>query len=92
MTQCPKSVRNEGILKSGQACQRASISAIDREGFPVQFAAVVERLAEGTLSRQKSAQELHIGYATLKRLIDAHPASGQQPGQCATTLAAKEGY
>ncbi len=67
-------------------------AVINREGFLDQFAAVVERLAEGTLSRQKAAQELHIGYATLKRLIDAHLAAGQQPGQCATTLAGKEGY
>ena len=31
---------------------------------------VLERLADGVLSRSQAAKELGIGYATLKRLID----------------------
>ncbi len=53
-------------------------TVIEREGFLEQFAAVVARLGEGTLSGRKAAQEMDIGYATLKRLLDArsHPANG----------------
>ena len=50
-------------------------SVIEREGFAQQFTAGVERLAEGVLSRRKAAMELDIGYATLKRLIDARVAA-----------------
>ena len=46
-------------------------SVMERDGFGREFAAVIERLSEGTLSRRQAAQELDIGYATLKRLIDA---------------------
>ena len=62
-------------------------AVIEREGFLEQFAVVIERLAEGTLSRSKAAQELEIGHATLKRLIDAHVAATQQRNRRATTLA-----
>ena len=43
---------------------------IDRRGFQKRFGAVLERLLAGKLSRRKAAQELGIGYATLKRLLD----------------------
>ena len=43
----------------------------DRRGFPKRFGAVLERLRAGDLSRRQAALELGIGYATLKRLIDA---------------------
>jgi transposase len=51
---------------------------IEREGFPQQFEAMVERLRSGDISRRRAAQELDIGYATLKRLLDAlpHPLAG----------------
>ena len=35
------------------------------------FLAVLERLRSGETSRRKAAKELNIGYATLKRLLDA---------------------
>lgn len=44
-----------------------------REGFPQQFEAMVERLRSGDISRRRAARELDIGYATLKRLLDALP-------------------
>ena len=50
---------------------------IDRDGFPQQFAEVIGRLGEGTLSRAEAAKELGIGSATLKRLIDARLAEIQ---------------
>ena len=48
----------------------------DRRGFDRRFGAILERLSSGELSRRKAAFELGIGYATLKRLIDAQEAAG----------------
>ena len=42
----------------------------ERDGFAQRFAAVVERLGPGGLSRRRAAKELDIGCATLKRLLD----------------------
>ena len=47
----------------------------DRRGFQKRFGAVLERLVAGNLSRRQAAQELGIGYATLKRLLDAREMS-----------------
>ena len=44
---------------------------IDRPGFAESFGAVLERLNAGEISRRQAARELGIGYATLKRLLDA---------------------
>ena len=43
----------------------------DRRGFKKRFGAVLERLSAGDISRRQAAEELGIGYATLKRLIDS---------------------
>ncbi|MCH8064122.1 MAG: recombinase family protein [Chloroflexi bacterium] len=43
----------------------------DRRGFNNRFGAILERLRTGDISRRKAAMELNIGYATLKRLLDA---------------------
>ena len=43
----------------------------DRRGFKNRFGAILERLKAGEISRRKAAKELNIGYATLKRLLDA---------------------
>ena len=43
----------------------------DRRGFKKRFGAVLERLNAEDISRRQAAQELGIGYATLKRLIDS---------------------
>ena len=43
----------------------------DRRGFKNRFGAILERLKAGDISRRKAAKELNIGYATLKRLLDA---------------------
>ena len=42
----------------------------DRRGFHARYKAILERLAEGDISRRRAARELGIGYATLKRLLD----------------------
>ena len=49
-------------------------SVMDRRGFKKRFGAVLERLQAGEISRGEAAKELGIGYATLKRLIDAQAA------------------
>jgi len=43
----------------------------DRDGFPQRFAAVAECIGPGGLSLRQAAKELDIGFATLKRLLDA---------------------
>ena len=43
----------------------------DRRGFSRRFGDILERLSKGTVSRRQAAIELGIGYATLKRLLDA---------------------
>ena len=47
----------------------------DQPGFEQRFSGVVERIESGELSRRKAALELEIGYATLKRLLDARGVS-----------------
>ena len=51
---------------------------MDRKGFRGRFGAVLERLRLGQVSRCQAARDLNIGYATLKRLIDAQEHEGGQ--------------
>jgi len=51
---------------------------MDRRGFKSRFGVVLARLHEGKVSRCQAARGLNIGYATLKRLIDARE---QESGQ-----------
>ena len=48
----------------------------DRRGFNKRFGDILERLNDGAISRRQAAIELGIGYATLKRLLDAN-SSGE---------------
>jgi len=50
---------------------------MDRKGFKGRFGAVLERLRLGQVSRCQAARELNIGYATLKRLIEAEQREDQ---------------
>ena len=43
----------------------------DKRGFKKRFGAILERLKRQEISRRRAAEELGIGYATLKRLLDA---------------------
>jgi transposase len=52
---------------------------MDREGFPLRFEAILELIRSGEISRRKAAQQLDIGYATLKRLLDALPQPPPAP-------------
>jgi DNA invertase Pin-like site-specific DNA recombinase len=52
----------------------------DRKGFNNRLNEVLDRLTAGYISRRKAAEELGIGYATLKRLLDdqaGNPAGGE---------------
>ena len=53
---------------------------MDRKGIKRRFGAVLECLTQGQVSRCQAARELGIGYATLKRLIDARNNDGS-PGE-----------
>ncbi|MBI4235738.1 MAG: recombinase family protein [Chloroflexi bacterium] len=53
---------------------------MDRPGFERRFGAILERLRVGEISRRRAAIELGIGYATLKRLLDAQ---AQNKGEAA---------
>lgn len=55
--------------KQGRRIGRPKVT--DRRGFIASFGAVVVRLQKGEISRRRAAEELGIGYATLKRLLDA---------------------
>ena len=50
---------------------------MDRKGFKGRFGVVLERLRLGQVSRCQAARELNIGYATLKRLIEAEQREDQ---------------
>jgi putative DNA-invertase from lambdoid prophage Rac len=59
--------------KEGQQIGRPKV--IDRPGFNRRFGDILERLDHGDISRRKAADELKIGYATLKRLLDGRNQS-----------------
>lgn len=50
---------------------------MDRKGFKGRFGVVLERLRRGQVSRCQAARDLNIGYATLKRLIEAEQREDQ---------------
>ena len=43
----------------------------DRPGFDMRYTAILERLGADSISKRQAARELNIGYATLKRFLDA---------------------
>ncbi|MDD5127234.1 MAG: recombinase family protein [Dehalococcoidales bacterium] len=58
----------ERARKQGHRIGRPMVT--DRPDFQKCFGAILERLAQGKVSRRQAAKELKIGYATLKRLLD----------------------
>jgi putative DNA-invertase from lambdoid prophage Rac len=60
--------------KQGHRIGRPRVT--DRKGFKSHFGAILEQLTQGQVSRRRAAQELGIGYATLKRLLDSREKSG----------------
>jgi hypothetical protein len=63
----------ERARQQGKRIGRPRVS--ERPEFEQEFAAVVERIGPGGLSRRQAARELGIGYATLKRLLDSQEIS-----------------
>ena len=61
----------ERARQQGKRIGRPRVS--ERPEFSQRFAAVVERIGLGELSRRLAAKELAIGYATLSRLLDNRP-------------------
>ncbi len=59
----------ERARQQGKRIGRPRVS--ERPEFSQRFADVAERISRGQLSRRQAARELAIGYATLKRLLDA---------------------
>ena len=64
----------ERARQDGKRIGRPKVS--EMPGFKENFKEVVELIDDGTLSRRKASIRLGIGYATLKRLLDARGASG----------------
>ena len=58
----------EQARQRGKRIGRPRVS--ERPEFEQRFTAVVERIGLGGISRRQAAQELGIGYATLKRMLD----------------------
>jgi transposase len=67
----------ERARKDGKRIGRPRVT--ERPEFLQQFATVIQRIGPGGLSRRQAATELAIGYATLKRLLDAQK---QTPDIC----------
>ena len=59
----------ERARQLGKRIGRPRVS--DEPGFEESFSEVVERIEARALSRRNAALELEVGYATLKRLLDA---------------------
>ena len=80
-----ESLRKGRAVKLGMAKARALGHRIgrpkvtERKGFNKRFGAVLERLSQGQVSRRRAAIELGIGYATLKRLLDARGNGNDRP-------------
>jgi hypothetical protein len=63
----------ERARQQGKRIGRPRVS--ERPEFSQRFAAIVERISLGQLSRRQAARELAIGYTTLSRLLDNQPQS-----------------
>jgi hypothetical protein len=68
-----------GMERARQAGKRIGRPRVtERPEFLKHYESVVNRIHNGQLSRRRAAKELEIGYATLKRLLDAQPPSTEQ--------------
>ena len=68
----------ERARRQGHKIGRPSVW--DRRGFSRRFGDILERLNTGDVSRRQAALELGIGYATLKRLLDARDVNPEEHG------------
>jgi len=70
--------------QNGKKIGRPRVS--ERPGFNERLADVLARISLGTLSRRKGAKEMEIGYATLKRIIDAGQSKADHPSNLLLTV------
>src|SRR3990172_5193323 len=68
----------ERARQQGKRIGRPKVT--ERPEFLQRFAAVAERIGPEGLSRRQAAKELDVGYATLKRLLDAQLPPNQGGG------------
>jgi DNA invertase Pin-like site-specific DNA recombinase len=66
----------ERARKQGKRIGRPRVT--DRRGFKMRFGTILEGLNADEISRRRAAKELNIGYATLKRLLDARSSRPSQ--------------
>jgi hypothetical protein len=66
----------ERARQLGKRIGRPRVS--ERPDFTQRFRAIADRISLGVVSRRRAARELAIGYATLKRLLDAGPQTPEQ--------------
>ncbi|HZA25030.1 MAG TPA: recombinase family protein [Dehalococcoidia bacterium] len=62
--------------RQGRSIGRPKVT--ERRGFPSRFTEIRDRLNQGAISRRQAAKQLGIGYATLKRLLDASAKDFQE--------------
>jgi transposase len=81
----------ERARQQGKRIGRPSVT--ERDGFSQRFMAAVESLEQGGISRRQAARELAIGYATLKRLLDArlYPTNGSEQAMLVPTTTCDDG-
>lgn len=76
----------EGMERARQRGKRIGRPRVtDREGFPERLTDALAKLDSGEWSRRRTAKELKIGYATLKRTLDGR--SAQPAGDAGTSAA-----
>ncbi len=63
----------ERAKREGKRIGRPSV--IEKRGFKTRFKMTMKQVVAGEISRRRAANELGIGYATLKRLIDGNFAA-----------------
>ena len=63
----------ERARRQGKRIGRPSVT--EKRGFKTKFKVVMKRVSTGEISRRRAAEELGIGYATMKRLIDGNYCS-----------------
>ena len=63
----------ERARRQGKRIGRPSVT--EKRGFKTKFKLVMKKVSAGELSRRRAAEELCIGYATMKRLIDGNYCS-----------------
>ena len=93
MRQIHRELVKAGMARARQQGKRIGRPRVtERPEFAQRFAAVMDRVTLGILSKRQAAKALGIGYATLKRLMDRQmlppvPVTDESPPSAATACA-----